>query len=164
MHKIVLMFLSVFIFQAGLYSKDTTDELYLSPGVSLGYTFGDGFTWGGQISIGAFQFKAGDGFIWGNVEGPVVGLTAGFRRSNLRTLRYVDAQVFSWESPIPFGGLGLGKAWVIPRDTGEVQGYVHIKAWAWYFGAIQADRFFNKTRSFNSLSGGLLLPLPFTGL
>jgi len=164
MYKIILLVLFMFVFQAGLYSKDTTDELYLSPGVSLGYTFGDGFTWGGQISIGAFKFRAGEGFVWGNVEGPVIGLTAGFRRSTLRTLRYVDAQVFSWESPIPFGGLGVGKAWVTPRDTGVAQSYMHIKAWAWYLAVIQADRFFNRTTSFNSLSSGLLLPLPFTGL
>ncbi len=130
MHKLALIALFIVIIQAQLYSKASTTEIYLSPGMSLGYAFGDGFTWGGQISVGTFKFEEGDGLAWGNMRGPVVGVTAGFRKSKLRTLKYIDAQMSAGEIPF-WPGIGLGAAWVTYRESGDVQVYTHLKGWGW---------------------------------
>lgn len=163
MQKIALGALFFILVQTQLYAKEPTREFYLSPGFSLGYTFGDGLTWGGQISMGTFKFEEGEGLAWGNMIGPVVGLTAGYRGSRLGTIKYLDAQINAGEIPV-WPGIGLGSAWVTPRGTNDTQLYFHLKGWGWLFGALQVDRFFNKTDSFYSVSGVALLPVPVSRL
>jgi hypothetical protein len=166
MHKIALIVLSLLTVPALLSAQETTREVYLSPGVSLGYTFGDGFTWGGQLSVGTFRFQEGDGLAWGNVKGTVVGLTAGYRWSKLRTVRYLDAQVSAGEEPLLFffPGVGVGLAWASSTDHSDVQRYTHLKGWGWALGVLQADYFFNSSASFYSVSGAAVLPLPVSRL
>jgi len=113
--------------------------------------------------MGTFKFEEGEGLAWGNMIGPVVGVTAGYRGSRLRTIKYLDTQVSAGEIPI-WPGIGLGTAWVTPKGSDDTELYLHLKGWGWLFGALQVDRFFNKSGSFYSVSGVVLLPLPVSRL
>lgn len=102
---------------------------YFSPGLHLGYTFGEGFFFGPQATVGLIlENSPFPGF---------PGVTLGFRSSSKHDMFFADLQL----SMGLFGG-GAGFAELKDKSTGDVTFYTHVKAWGGFFGLLQYDYYF----------------------
>jgi len=148
----------------GLISKisDGGSFVYMSPGVSMVYTFNQGLTMGAQASIGLVKLApSGDGFVvLGNPTFPIPAVTFGFKRSTLQKIKFIDLQLFTG-----IVGVGLGRAKITNRADGIASPYNHLKIWGGPLLLAQYDHYFVKypfesESTISSLGGSLVLPLP----
>ena len=83
-------------------------QLYLSPGLQIGYGSGQGFFFSAQVSAGII------------VEGIAPAVTIGIRQYKDQTIRYADVQLTLLSASFyPYGtsGIGIGMVWASPGDT-----------------------------------------------
>ena len=75
------------------------ESLYVSPGVQIGYGFGQGAFYSVQVSVGNLEYI---------IDGDYIpAITIGIRKYKDRTMRYADVQFTTG-----FSGLGFGRVWV----------------------------------------------------
>jgi len=144
----------------------TTKSIYVSPGISVGYTFGEGFNYGAQVSIGLIgliyqdegYFSSGDAWLPSNEIYPAYSLGFGFRISQLKNFKYIDLQVWDGDGI----GAGVGLAKVTDGFTGVSELYNHLKLYVGYIPLAQLDIYY-QIRSKSIISGiGVIgvLPIP----
>ena len=114
------------------FSQET--KIYVSPGFNLGYTFGEGFTRGLQITAGLVSLTNNE--IAPNTHWSA-GVTYGFKKSKLSETKYVDFQF----SPFGLFGFGVGRAKIINRTDFTTKDFTHYKSWGGIFGLLQYDMF-----------------------
>ena len=142
-------------------SEERSTAIYLSPGISVGYTFGQGFNWGGQISLGLVKLEEPLSVL-SKIFFPVPSLSLGFRNSKRHKIKFIDFQVYTAENGVINGGAGAGLAKITKKSSGYSQRYSHIKL---YMGALplaQLDFFFQlRSKSMiTSLGATGVLPIP----
>ena len=93
--------------------------IYVSPGLQLGYTPGQGASLSAQVTLGLFTEVPAP------IEILIPGITFGKRWSEHQTMTYIDAQLSYF-----FVGAGVGRVWI--RKKGEdrvVAAGRRFKAW-----------------------------------
>ena len=134
------------------YSKT---DLYISPGIQLGYGFGKGFFWEGQITIGdIFQTDRNAGFF-------IPGITFGLSRYYLtdqKLMRYIDFQIGTLNG---MGGLGFGRMKIKSSGNNEWVKGKRFKLWAGCLGLVTYDNFTIPNNDIKH-SLGIMGVLPFT--
>ena len=144
----------------------TTKSIYVSPGVLIGYTFGEGFNYGAQVSIG-LEFRYDDEgvqgvnwfpFVSSNKDYPAYSLGFGFRISQLNNFKYIDLQ--AWDGDGIGAGVGLAK--VTDEFTGSSALYNHLKLYVGYFPLAQLDVYYQirEISAITSLGVTGVLPIP----
>ena len=78
---------------------------YISPGVQIGYGFGQGWFYSAQVSAGFFFFNKTYLF-------PAPAATLGFRKYKQQSMRYADVQISMF-----IGGVGIGRVKVTPSGN-----------------------------------------------
>ncbi len=134
---------------------------YVSPGLQLGYTRGQGVAFSAQVTLGLFMVLPYGGMI----DFLIPGITFGQRRSKDVTMTYLDAQ-FS----LIVVGAGIGKVWI--RNKGEdrvVATYPRFKAWGGWLLNVTYDQYYDQSlvpgdtaprRHFGVIG---VLPIPLIG-
>lgn len=92
---------------------------YVSPGLQLGYTPGQGTSFSAQVTLGLLMEVAYP------IEFLIPGITFGKRWSEHQTMTYIDAQL----SYLALGA-GVGKVWIRNKgEDGVVAAGRRFKAW-----------------------------------
>lgn len=148
----------------------TTKSIYVSPGVSIGYTFGEGFTYGAQVSIGLIgliyqdegYFSSGDAWFPSDEIYPAYSLGFGFRISQLNYFKFIDLQVWDGDGV----GAGVGLAKVTDEFSGHSELYNHLKLYVGYFPVAQLDVYYQirEISAITSLGLTGVLPIPLVAI
>ena len=139
-------------------SQDSSWQSYVSPGLQIGYGFGEGMYIGGQITIGMIHSNINNG---GNRQYsyPFPGATVGARKlfdSNGQLMGYWDFQVSAL-----FLGAGIGKTAIKIKSNDSWVFGNRAKLWAGSIGLLTYD--YSKVKDKKSIhSLGLAGVLPFT--
>ncbi|NQT64469.1 MAG: hypothetical protein HQ556_16020 [Candidatus Marinimicrobia bacterium] len=170
-HHIFRLFLLLMASIANLSASGyTSKNIYVSPGVSIGYTFGEGFNYGAQVSIGLIgliyqdegYFSSGDAWLPSNEIYPAYSLGFGFRISQLNNFKYIDLQVWDGDGV----GAGVGLAKVTDEFTGDSELYNHLKLYVGYIPLVQLDVYYQirEMSAITSLGVTGVLPFPVVAI
>jgi len=165
--NLILLLAAVTNVSASTY---TTKSIYVSPGISVGYTFGQGFNYGAQVSIGLIglrydddgYFSGADAWLPTNEIYPAYSISYGFRNSKLNKIKFIDLQVFGEEG----GGAGVGLAKITEKSSGYSERYNHLKLYLGFIPLAQLDIYY-QIRSKSIISGfGVIgvLPIPVVAI
>lgn len=116
---------------------------YISPGLHLGYTFNQGLSWGGQVTLGVLL-----------KEYLIPGVTFGYQQSPVCKVIFTDFQAST-----VFLGVGFGSASVTNISSGNQWKGYHFKTWAGFLGLVQYDYFAGNPDNFHTLSMHGVLPI-----
>ena len=159
-HKLIVLSLILFKLLPGQLmfgSAPPLDEVmsdlrgaYLSPGVQLGWTMGQGLYWGAQITVGYDRIV--------DLEEVYPGITFGFRRMNAYRYRYVDFQATFSEV---FSGIGAGIYWESMSGSQYTYLSPRVKFYSGFFGLATYDFNWKKDGALAHNSGGIgVIPFP----
>ena len=106
---------------------------YISPGLQIGYGFGEGWFFSAQVSAGII--------FWNSPLVPAT--TIGIRKYKDQTMRYADFQLtlFADNLFVPGApGIGFGKVWVTPDEGGGTITGLRFKLYhgLWLLGSYDA--------------------------
>lgn len=147
--RTVMITLVLLAFGSGISAKDESFP-YISPGVQLGYGFGEGAFMGAQITLGVLDESI-------NL---IAGVSVGTRKyfsAQKSLIRYYDLQV----SP-GLIGFGIGRsATKTPNSDGWIHGGKRFKVWGGALGLLTYD-YSSNTSGERNHHWGLMGVLPLS--
>jgi len=129
MHKLFVLILSLMSIEAFPIEQD---DLYYSPGVQVGYGFGEGIFVGGQLTVGYYPEPL-------DFSKVIPGISLGVRKyfgTDAKFMGYGDLQLGVL---IGLGGVGLGYVAIKTNDSITWNSGYRLKLWLGIIGLITYD-------------------------
>jgi hypothetical protein len=130
---------------------------YISPGFSIGYAFGEGWTYSAQITVGVVDL--GDSGIAPDDELPSIGISIGTKWNQISRLLYCDFQ-----GGLAWAGAGVGFGRYLIKDTATSYPVIRAKLYSGAIALVAYDLLYSpKIKPIQCMGIFAVLPIPLDG-